>query len=160
MDSSTFRAKSKTNARSHDLKCTPTYADQQACHKIPNAQLAKAYNRTDDPKAKADLMGHAHSSGNIFYSRNNKSHTKQEMELTKRQYSSTSTKSKRQQIRTSMQALRQNQSSPHSTAATMRQLFKAGGGYRSSVSSLDKRTFNSRAEKKQIDRARKWSTKR
>jgi hypothetical protein len=148
-----FREKSKTQMRSNDLKASPP-AGHVAAHKVPNASLAKAHDAARSQVQKDDIMGHAHSRGNIIYSTNNDDHSRQERDLSSANYHAASVQQKGGSIANSLEKMRENSRSSNSTATVMRTLTNEGDGYKKVVANLDKRTFNSDAEKREIDRAR------
>ena len=151
---SRFRQQSATESRSNDLKNSPNYSDQESCHKTPNSILGNAYNNTTSSNVRSDIMGFAHSSDNIMYSGNNKSHSAMERDLGSSNYHASSVYQKGGSIENSLSKLHDSQSSS-ATTHVMREMRNSGEGYNSVVAGLDKRTFNSESEKQQIDIARR-----
>ena len=56
---------------------------RQLCHKIPNKELAQAYNATADPAVKQMLVDFSYSSENIDPSKNNADHSRREAGMRK-----------------------------------------------------------------------------
>ncbi|EFA78758.1 hypothetical protein PPL_08219 [Heterostelium album PN500] len=150
VSSKQFRQQSATESRSIDLKNNPTRDDQESCHKIPNSILKESYNNTTSQAAKNDIMGHAHSTNNIFYSTNNNQHSQQEYNLQSDNYTQSSVYGKGGQIENSLYKLHHTQDSA-ATTNIMRTMINSGPGYTEIVANLDKRQFNNPSEKQQID---------
>lgn len=148
-----FRQASQALKNCPDVKKTPTYSDQESCHKTPNYIVHAAYTSTSSESTKKDLMAFAHSSSNIIYSGNNKNHSAMERDLASSSPSAASIRQKGGSIQTSLRRLHDSQSSA-ATTAVMRKLRASGAGNNAAVANMDKRTFNTPSEKKQIDLAR------
>ncbi|KYQ94270.1 hypothetical protein DLAC_04569 [Tieghemostelium lacteum] len=153
MDSKKFRKESATVLRSYDLKNTPTYDYQESCHKVPNSILSNAFNNTLSQNVRVDLLAFGFSSGNIFYSGNNKSHSKQENDLKRDNFHQFSINNKGGQIITGLLNLHNMQSSS-ATTHVLRTMMNSGLGYAQIVANLDKRQFTNPSERQQIDIAR------
>ncbi|KAL9657276.1 hypothetical protein ABK040_011496 [Willaertia magna] len=159
-----FRQQSATKSRSFNLKNSAP-KPKQSTHKIPNAIMSKAYNNSKSNNVKKDIIGHAHSSGNIMYSSNNKNHSKMERDLanskggngsggSNNNYKQSSVSQKGGSMETSLKKLREVQTSAASTQV-LRTIRNSGDGFNAVVAGLDKRTFNKPSEKQQINIARK-----
>jgi hypothetical protein len=154
MDPQDFRKKSQAASRSYSVKNDPPTPNHQSAHKVPNAFAANAYNNTSYENVRKDIMGWAHSDGNIIYSQNNSGHTQQERDLANTNYHQASVNQKGASIAKGLENLHDVQDSAASTHI-MRTLRDQGPGYTEVVAHLDKRTFNNPSEKQQIDIARR-----
>lgn len=149
-----FRRASQAKKNSPDVKKTPTHSHQESCHKTPNSIVYKAYASTSSSSTQKDLMAFSHSSSNIIYSANNKNHSAMERNLASSSPTAAAVRQKGGSIQTSLKGLHDTQASA-ATTAVMREMRQSGDGYKTVVASMDKRTFNTPSEKKQIDIARR-----
>jgi hypothetical protein len=155
VSSEQFRAMSQRVSVSPNVKIgrDRTYDDQAACHKTPNVILADAFNKTShQPNTQAAILRFAHSDQNIIYSSHNDDHSRRERALKSEVYKSQDVKDQAAVLTTSLKCLHVDD--PFATARVISATANRGVGYTEAVASLDKRTFNSPAEKRAIDKAR------
>ena len=156
LTSQQFRALSQQVGVSPNAKLGSdrTREDQQACHRAPNFICAEAYNSSPhQPNTQASIAGHAHAPANISYSTHNRDHSARERALQSDQYTATHVQHQAAAMHTSLQRL--HQEDPFAASRVMSAAAAAGPGFREAVSSFDMRTYNSPAEKRTINAARK-----
>ena len=157
LSSTAFRAQSATEKASYALKHTRdrTYDDQQACHRIENAHMARAFNSTSDERIRSDIMGEAHSDANIFYGAKNNDHTAMERAMATNTATQDQWERKTEMLETGFRNMKQaGDMAAKSVAHVMQTVAGTSDDYNDSIASLDMRTHYSTAEKHQIAAAR------
>eukprot|EP00756_Hemistasia_phaeocysticola_P005851 Hpha_TRINITY_DN1352_c0_g1::TRINITY_DN1352_c0_g1_i1::g.93360::m.93360 len=151
-----FRDLTHTAMRAHGLHREGDFDDQQACHRVPNRQVYGAFSGTDDARIRDDLAGFNYSADNIFNSAHNGVHSDHERQLRGERPSSAAYHQKGDAVTTGLYRMRDNpQYARKSVGHLMSSISADGEGNCEVIASLDKRTFNSAAEKRAIDAARR-----
>lgn len=123
-----FRAASQRTAFRHptDYVSETRYDDQERCHRMPNEKLFDAYNATDDPAVRREVLQFSYSKANIFNGRNNAKHSNAERALRKGTATTAEWNLKGDQIAT---ALAKSNMSDAAKATVMKGLMTAGDQY-------------------------------
>lgn len=153
--SAQFRELSQTLCRAPDAKTADerTYDDQEATHRIPNAILADACNRSQgQPGVQQELVAFGHSGANITNSGHNPDHSAREARLTNGNYTGHDVRWQKQRVEA---ADRNSDLSSGVSSRILASMSDRGPGWNAVVARLDKNQFRTPAEKISIDAARK-----